>query len=361
MTQPNNNINGDKQQIDNDWDAFSLGKWSQDVHEQFKLHLQANKGLSWYSVRNYLSDLVSFWKFLKFEGITDLNVVDKQVVRKYLSWLFTDAPIAPISKNTLDQRGSPSNERGVSNRGNASRSVVRKLSVLRVFFSFLTTMGLVLHDPVSGINSPRPESRLPKFLDKDDVSKLLNTSEPLTPKVVRNRAILETLYAAGLRVSEVVGVNVSDLDLFQGQLRVLGKGLRERITFLGGPAKLALENYLNYGRPKFTIIPWEKALFLNHRGGRLTQRSVQKIVKQTAVNAGVSIDVHTHTLRHTFATHLLDGGADIRVVQELLGHSSPATTEIYTHVTHASARKAYLGAHPRSSLSGRIHRNTDGE
>jgi site-specific recombinase XerD len=356
MNQLKNNITFNSQN-DNVWDAVSLGKWSQDVHEQFKLHLQANKGLSWYSVRNYLSDLVSFWKFLKFEDINDLNFVDRQVVRKYLSWLITDAP---VSKKMSKQGDSLLNGGRGSNRGYASRSVVRKLSVLRVFFSFLTTKELVLHDPVSGINSPRPESRLPKFLDKQDVSRLLNTSEPLTPKAVRNRAILETLYAAGLRVSEMAGINVSDLDLLQGELRVLGKGLRERITFLGGPAKLALENYLNYGRPKFIINPWQKALFLNHRGGRLTQRSIQKIVKKTAVDAGLSIDVHTHTLRHTFATHLLDGGADLRVVQELLGHSSPATTEIYTHVTQASARKAYLGAHPRSSLSGRTPKNPDG-
>lgn len=345
MTQLDNDRIQDLPQKTQVWNTPTLGKWSQGIHQQFMLHLQANKGLSWYTIRNYLSDLMSFWKFLRLEKIDDLNSIDRQVIRKYLSWLVTNGMVSmQTPRNGTPLFGSSSD----STRGYASRSVVRKLSVLRVLFSFLISKGIILYDPISGINSPRPESRLPKFLDKDEISRLLNVSHSFTPQGLRDQAVLEILYSAGLRVSEVAGVNLSDLDLLTGQVRVLGKGLRERICFLGDPAKQSLEKYINFGRPKLMVNPWEKALFLNYRGGRLTQRSIQKIVKKIASAAGVSIDVHTHTLRHTFATHLLDGGADIRVVQELLGHSSPSTTEIYTHVTQASARKAYLGAHPRS-------------
>ena len=327
------------------WDASNLGKWSQSIHEQFRLHLQVNKGLSGYTIRNYLSDLVSFWKFLKFEEIDDLNLIDRQVVRKYLSWLITNGIVLTKGQKEGD---SLFDTIGDSTKGYASRSVVRKLSVLRVFFLFLIREGIIQNNPISGINSPRPESRLPKFLDKDEMFRLLNTSNCLTPNGLRDQAVLEILYSAGLRVSEVVGVNLSDIDLSTGQVRVRGKGFRERICFLGGPAKESLEKYIQFGRTKLMVNVWEKALFLNYRGGRLTQRSIQKMVKKISTLSGISIDVHTHTLRHTFATHLLDGGADIRVVQELLGHSSPSTTEIYTHVTQASARKVYLGAHPRS-------------
>lgn len=336
--------------IDTTKDESRSNFWTEFTNEQFKSYLQTDKGLSPYSVRNYLTDMGSFLKFLNLEIRSDLTAVDRQFIRKYLYWLITNAS---VGNRTQKQILGSRNVGLESHIGYATRSVIRKLSVLRVFFAFLLNKGIISRDPTSGINSPRSESRLPKFLDREDTLKLLHTPEQATIKGLRNRAILEILYAAGLRVSELVGINLKDVDLGQGQVRVLGKGFRQRIGFLGNPAKLAVSEYLSFGRPKLCCQTWEKALFLNNRGGRLTQRSVQKIVKQSAIDAGVSIDVHTHTLRHTFATHLLDGGADIRVVQELLGHSSPATTEIYTHVTQASARKVYLAAHPRSGLQDR--------
>ena len=161
--------------------------------------------------------------------------------------------------------------------------------------------------------------------------------------------MLEVLYAAGLRVSELTGLDVADLDLAQHQARVTGKGSKQRIVIMGSHAIAAIELYIHDGRPHLQARRDNGALFLNRDGGRLTPRSVQKLVKTYALEAGIEASVHPHTLRHSFATHLLDGGADLRVVQELLGHSTPTTTEIYTHVTQASARRTYLSAHPRAN------------
>ncbi|MDI7275277.1 MAG: tyrosine-type recombinase/integrase, partial [Anaerolineae bacterium] len=165
----------------------------------------------------------------------------------------------------------------------------------------------------------------------------------------RNRAILEVLYAGGLRVSELVGLDLEDYDARRGELRVLGKGNKERLALLGAPARFWLDRYIREGRHLFTAgQKRQPALFLNHRGGRLTARSVQAVLRACAVQAGLDKRVTPHTLRHTFATHLLDGGADLRVVQELLGHAQLSTTQIYTHVSRSRVRAVYLKAHPRA-------------
>ena len=315
--------------------------WARDVYLRLKRDLQAQRGLAAYTVRNYLTDLGSFWRFLDSEGVQDLGRVDRGMVRQYLYWLLTEAP--PLAGGH-GKSGVPRSR----NRGYADRSVVRKLSALRTLFAFLLRTGEVEVDPTARVASARTGRTLPDFLDPSGVQALLEAPSRATPAGLRDRAILELLYAAGLRVSEVVGVNVDDVDLHRREVRVTGKGSHQRLGLLGVPACEALRVYLENARDRLRGRRDDGALFLNRSGGRLTQRSVQSLVRRYSLEAGLPPGVHPHTLRHTFATHLLDGGADVRVVQHLLGHASPATTQIYTHVTQAGAFRTYQSAHPRA-------------
>jgi site-specific recombinase XerD len=337
--------------------------WARDVCLRFRRHLQAERGLADYTVRNYLTDLDPFWRFLDQEGVGDLAAVDRSQVRGYLAWLLTAATPRSSGRGGLHAPG------GV---GYARRSVSRKLSALRALFRFLAQGKELPTDPTARVASARQERPLPDLLDGDAVQALLE-APPDTVSGLRDRAILELMYASGLRVSEVTGLDVADVDLESGQVRVLGKGAKQRMALLGGPARRALDRYLAAGRPEAqrgrsstgsARRSWRDfdALFLNRSGGRLTSRSVQLLVRKYAEQAGLDPGVHPHTLRHTFATHLLDGGADLRVVQELLGHSSPTTTQIYTHVTQSAARRAYDSAHPRArSAPGRAPHPPGGE
>lgn len=192
------------------------------------------------------------------------------------------------------------------------------------------------------------DSRLPRFLTQDEAARLVQAPETSDLLGPRDRALLELIYAAGLRVSEARDLNISGVNLETRELRVTGKGSKQRVVLIGIAARDALALYLREVRPKLANRASGMALFLNRFGGRLSQRSVQQKVRKYAGKVGLGSGVHTHTLRHSFATHLLEGGADLRVVQELLGHSSPATTQIYTHVTASQAKEVYLAAHPRS-------------
>ncbi len=195
----------------------------------------------------------------------------------------------------------------------------------------------------------KSESRLPRFLSQEEAGRLVAAPDISEPLGIRDRALLELIYAAGLRVSEARDLEVAGLNLEARELRVRGKGSKQRVVLIGKAARDALSLYLRQVRPKLAGPESGGALFLNRYGGRLTQRSIQEKVRRYAARLGLPSGVHTHTLRHSFATHLLEGGADLRVVQELLGHASPATTQVYTHVTRSEARKVYLAAHPRAA------------
>ena len=315
------------------------GHWARGVYHRFRVYLQAERGLAPLTVRNYLTDLEPFWRFLDGQGVDDLAAVDRSVVRGYFNWLLKDA--SPKGPGPAGQRGA----------GYARRSVVRKQSTLRALFRFLASHAEVSQPQASHVVLAKQEQPVPRFLDGDGVTALLAAPGD-TPQGLRDSAILEMLYAAGLRVSEITGLNVEDVDLEAGQVRVMGKGSKQRMGLLGGPARRALDRYLAAGRPQIRESRFWRdfgALFLNRNGGRLTARSVQLLVRKYAAQAGLEEGVHPHTLRHSFATHLLDGGADVRVVQELLGHTTPATTQIYTHVTQSAARLAYRKAHPRAA------------
>ena len=308
--------------------------------QDFIRHLSAERGLSPRTEEAYATHTRRFLAFLEVEGVDDLASVERPIMRRYMASL--------------------------GNSGLAKSGIALRLSAVRAFFRFLSMRGVVPARPLWSKRSregralaPKQEKRLPSFLTETEAVRMLAAVDTSTVKGLRDQAILELVYAAGLRVSEAAGLDVADMDLTEREIRVRGKGAKERMAYIGVPAAAALRRYLRE-RHVFT---GEKAarengsngrrgrrsdaVFLNRYGRRLTPRSIQRIVKETARRAGLDAErIHTHTLRHSFATHMLDGGADLRVVQELLGHSSPATTQIYTHVSQAQARKIYESAHP---------------
>ena len=291
---------------------------------RYVTYLIAERNASPYTVRNYSAEIGQFFEFLQAEHITGWPQVSVEVLRRYLA--------------------------GLMDRGYAKSSISRRVSELRSFCHFLEGRGLLAANPFDRLASIKIPRRLPRCLAREEVEVLLNAPDTDTPQGLRDRAMLETLYAGGLRVSELVGLNLGDLNLAQGELRVLGKGDKERLALLGRPAVAALKLYINEGRPKLLGERRRAtaAVFLNRSGGRLSARSVQMGLNAYARAAGITRLVTPHVLRHTFATHLLDGGADLRVVQELLGHAELGTTQIYTHVSQAQSRQVYLQAHPRA-------------
>ncbi len=293
-------------------------------------YLVAVRRASPHTVKGYAEDLVQFCRFAEERGRTDWLQVTTLDIRRYLAELMT--------ANT------------------ARASVARKLSALRGLCKFLNARRLREDDPTLGLRAPKLPERLPHYLEEDEMTDLLHAPDTGTPRGLRDRAILETLYASGMRVSELVGLNVIDVqraDTTGGlaALRVLGKGRKERLVVLGEEAVAALDAYLQGGRPALLAQRQgddDGALFLNRSGARLTDRSVARnlhtYVMRTCARRGIS----PHALRHTFATHLVNHGADLRTVQQLLGHVSLATTEVYTHVSARRLREVYQQAHPRA-------------
>ncbi len=292
--------------------------------DQYVRHLELERSISPYTVRNYAGDVKGFLDFLAGQGIHSLGTVSHTTLRSYLGWL---------------------HERGVS-RG----SINRKASALRSFFRYLKQVKAVDSEPTATLSAPKMEQRLPTFLTHGEMARLIDAPDISTVYGIRDRAILELLYAAGLRVSEIVSLNLSDIDLGSRQLRVWGKGAKERVALMGVPAAEALGLYIEDGRTRLQGSTPSPAVFLNRFGERLAARRVQHIVKRYARQAGLDLRVFPHIMRHTFATHMLDGGADLRVVQDLMGHTKLSTTQIYTHVTQSQIRRSYLAAHPRSDV-----------
>jgi integrase/recombinase XerC len=291
--------------------------------DRFVTYLVNERNASPYTVKNYSGEIAEFIAFAKQEGVTQLEQIDRNVLRLYLVWLAAE--------------------------NKARGSIARRLSELRSFGKYLVRQGVLKINVFDVVSAPSRDERLPEYLEQDEAKALVTAPDTSTPAGLRDRAILEVMYAAGLRVSELVGLNVDNVDLARGQVRVWGKGGKERVALLGQPAVNAVRAYLGEGRPQLVTRASSQALFVNQRGGgRLTDRAVRMVLIKQAKRADVEGRIHPHLLRHTFATHLLDGGADLRVVQELLGHADLATTQIYTHVTQARARDVYRQAHPRA-------------
>jgi integrase/recombinase XerC len=296
------------------------------------------------------AEIAQFLRFLAIErNAADLTIKsyreDLIALADYLQQLFSRDP-APRELTPLDLRGYVS---ALHDAGYAKTSVARRLASLRTFFKFCQREGLADSNPAKPLRNPRPDRKLPHFLTTEEVSTLLETPPQAESMGLRDRAILETVYSAGLRVSELVGMNVGDIDRGGALLRVRGKGRKERLSPLGSFALRALEDWLK----QRTLSPKEPAgsaspVFVNKFGRRLTTRSVARMLEKHLKTAGLDGRTSPHTLRHSFATHLLDRGADIRSVQELLGHKSLVTTQIYTHVSTAGLKAAYEKAHPRA-------------
>jgi site-specific recombinase XerD len=289
----------------------------------FTEHIATTRQLAVHTVRNYVNDLVPLVEYLDDQNVTDFEKVDRLFLRGYLAWLMSS--------------------------GYSRSSVSRKLSALKSFFRFLRMTGVVEIDQTDLITGPKKEKKLPAIASSHEIDRLLDEPDTGTDAGIRDRALLELLYASGLRVSEVNAMVLANIDLRTNEVRVIGKGSKPRVALFGKQGAYWIDVYLKDVRPKFTSRRSDDAVWMNQSGGRLSSRSIQRIVKKYSVAAGLDPNFHTHSLRHSFATHLLDGGADLRVVQDLLGHSSPATTQIYTHVSTEQARKVYLGAHPRAN------------
>ncbi|MEP6972929.1 MAG: site-specific tyrosine recombinase XerD [Actinomycetota bacterium] len=292
-------------------------------------HLTVERGLSANTLAAYRRDLGKYVAFCgKRDVIAPGEVIDA-TIRSF---------VASISASTW----------GEDERPYSARSVARALSSVRSFHRFLLREGAVERDPSVDVVQPRLPRSLPHPISVDEIARLVEAPDVKTSAGLRDRAILEILYGAGLRISELVGLDVDDVDLEEGFVRVLGKGGKEREVPLGGFGREAVNAYLARARPVFASTITRGALFLNQRGGRLSRQSCARLLATHARTAQIERRVTLHTLRHSFATHLLEGGADIRVVQELLGHASVATTQIYTLVTKDHLREVYYTSHPRA-------------
>jgi len=281
--------------------------------------LKAEKNASTHTIKNYEVDLR---KFVACVGKKKLQEVSHLDIRSFLAYLKTHS----YSKS----------------------SVSRKLACLRSFFKYCARENVLSNNPASSVSTPKREKRLPVFLDSDEVTRLLEAPVQDTWEEKRDKAILETLYSSGLRVSELVGLNHEDVDFFSGLLRVRGKGKKERIVPVGQMALKRVQDYLQARAPRKGDVGFKKPLYINRSGGRLTDRSIRRMILKYVRRIAIDKDVSPHTLRHSFATHMLDRGADLRSVQELLGHENLSTTQIYTHVTTRRLKEAYDAAHPRA-------------
>lgn len=291
----------------------------------YSRYLSSTRQLARPTVRNYLSDLVSYLEFLQeFGGLDQVRSSDRLELRRYLAWL--------------------------SARHYARSSIARKLTALRIFTQWLLELDAIAADETDSVQSPKLPKRLPVAVSQPEVERLLMAPDVGSPLGARDAALLEIIYATGVRVSEAASMDAASVDLKRREARVIGKGSKPRVVIFGKRAEQLLHAYLKSARGKLLGRTSEAALFVNRFGDRLSVRGIQNIIKKYAKRAGLDADFHTHTLRHSFATHMLDGGADLRVVQDLLGHASPSTTQIYTHITSEQARKVYERAHPGSGL-----------
>jgi integrase/recombinase XerD len=294
----------------------------------FLAYLELERGLSRNTLHAYQSDLAQLGGFLTRRGVSPLAAQHGDLAA-FLSELAAGGQDrAPVAAATLQ----------------------RKAACLRSFYRHLRREGLIEHDPTADLRGPPKTKRLPKVLSREEVAKLLEQPKGTEPLALRDRALLEVMYACGLRVSEAIGLEVGDVDLEEGMLRARGKGSKERIVPVGRRAVEALDLYRGRGRPPLVGVRVETHLLVNHRGAGLTRQGLYKIIQNHARTAGLAERMTPHTLRHTFATHLLSGGCDLRSLQEMLGHADLATTQIYTHLSAERLKDVYFDAHPRAHV-----------
>jgi len=289
--------------------------------DDFRRYLSDERDASPHTVRNYMSDLATFRDFLRrLAPDYELKLVDPALIRSFFTSLYTGR--------------------------RAKATIARKIASLRAFFEFCRRRGLIEHNPVRSMRDPRGRI-LPRWLDLEEVRRLVEAPQGDSLAAVRDRAVLEVLYSTGMRVGELVSLDAARLDLPHGLIKVRGKGRKERLCVIGEPAQAALRAYLAHPERRPTTEAAD-AVFLNLRGGRLTARSVARLVGKYVRQVAIATGTSPHTLRHTFATHLLEAGAGLRDIQELLGHAALSTTGLYAQVSNATMREAYRRAHPRA-------------
>jgi integrase/recombinase XerD len=292
----------------------------------FLAYLELERGLSRNTLEAYRTDLLQFGEFLERTRLS-VTVAGHGDIAAFLSELAAGTDGRPPL---------------------AAATLARKVAALRSFYRHLRREGTLEHDPTAELRGPRKTRTLPRVLSRDEVARLLREPKGTEPRALRDRALLEVMYACGLRASEAVGLELGDLDLQEGVLRARGKGSKERLVPIGRQAVAALLAYCSSSRPVLLGPRAETRLFLNRRGSPLTRQGLYKIVQGHARGAGLEAKMSPHTLRHTFATHLLAGGCDLRSLQEMLGHADLATTQVYTHLSAERLKDAYFSAHPRA-------------
>lgn len=290
--------------------------------EEFIHYLAVERGLADNTLDSYNRDLRQFLGFLENEKAGDIQKATRNMIMSYLLFL--------------------------QKRGRATATVSRHLAALKSFYHFLLREKYIDKDPTANLESPKLEKKLPRILTVNEVEKLLNQPKGGDPGGLRDKAMLELLYATGIRVSELISLEVNHINLDMGYIRCFGKGSKERIVPVGSLARKCVNEYLQKGRAKLIKNRSEQALFVNQHGRKLTRQGFWKIIKKYAKKAGISKEITPHTLRHSFATHLLENGADLRSVQEMLGHADITTTQIYTHLTKGRLREVYAKSHPRA-------------
>ncbi len=300
-----------------------------DLVLDFLGYLEIERGLSRNTLEAYRTDLQQFGAYLERTRLDPLAIGSAQLT----------AFVTELAQGGADRPAA------------APATLQRKIACLRSFYRHLRREQLLDHDPALELRAPRSRAKLPQVLTRDEVTRLLSQPPGTSPRALRDRALLETMYACGLRASETVTLELSQLDLKAGILRAQGKGSKERIVPIGGKAIAALRAYLERSRPHLVGLRDEPRVFVNQRGSGLSRQGLYKIVQRYAASAGLADRMSPHTLRHTFATHLLAGGCDLRSLQEMLGHADIATTQIYTHLSAGRLRDVYFGAHPRAQIA----------
>ena len=314
----------------------------------FISYLKFEKHFSQHTAKCYGADLAQYCEFLLPSEISQ---------ESSSSWSGDSSAVAVAQKVELDELLLQANVESLreylvdlSKHEYSKSTTARKVATLRSFYKFLVKRGAIEINPVMAIKSPKQEKKLPKFLEYTEIQRLLSTPDTDSWLGSRDRAILETLYSTGLRVSELVSLNMEDIDFLGEVIRVRGKGKKERIAPVGSSALQAIQHYIEFrNRRAQTNDVDAKVLFINKHGNRLSTRSVRRKMDKYLIEAGLDPSISPHTLRHSFATHLLNNGADLRSVQELLGHQSLSTTQVYTHLTTSKIKEVYENAHPRSA------------
>ena len=309
----------------------------------FLAYIELERGLSRNTLEAYRGDLLQFGVFLARRGVAPEQAQHGDVAAFIAQLATAEGGVRPARR----ARETPAPSR--PERVPASAATLgRKVACLRSFYRHLRREEIIEHDPTAELRGPRKTQRLPRVLSREEVARLLNEPRGSEPRSLRDRALLELLYACGLRVSEAIGLRLADVDLQEAMLRARGKGSKERIVPVGSRAVAALRSYCARGRPALVGMRAESSLFVNHRGNPLTRQGLYKIVQRHARAAGLADRMSPHTLRHSFATHLLAGGCDLRSLQEMLGHADLATTQLYTQLSAERLKEAYFSAHPRA-------------